>query len=214
MEDYLKHIYQLQEHTDQVTTSAIAQRMDVSAASVTDMIKKLSERGYLHYTPYRGVELTPEGRGLALNVLRKHRLWEVFLVEYLDFPLHQVHEEAEDLEHLPSTELVQRLDKLLGYPRIDPHGDPIPTADGTIEDQHGRLLAHAQPGQSARIVRVSDTNPELLRYLESIGLVPHTEIQIKSRAPFEGPMVVEVDGVEHSLGNTVMNHIFVNIHPR
>lgn len=195
-EDYLKTIYELsQERRGQqpVTTQAIAERLDVQPASVTNMIKKLAQLRLLEHTPYRGVELTPAGRKAALEVIRHHRLMELYLSEFLGLSWDKVHEEAERLEHVLSEELEERIAEKLGHPTTDPHGDPIPTKEGVIHEPPLARLAELQAGEQAIVRRVPDRDPALLRYLGEIGLVPDTPVEVVQVLPFNGPVVVRVD---------------------
>jgi DtxR family Mn-dependent transcriptional regulator len=191
-EDYLKAIYKLQEVSGKVSTSALAERMGVTAPTVTSMIGRLAELGLLRYDRYRGVELTGAGARTALEVIRHHRLWELFLNQALQVPLSEVHAEAERLEHNLSDSLEERLDRSLGYPAYDPHGDPIPTREGELP--HGRYptLYELSPGACGRIQRVPDSDPALLRYLGELGLLPGATIEIREKAPFGGPLFLVV----------------------
>jgi DtxR family Mn-dependent transcriptional regulator len=193
-EDYLKVIYQLgQEQPGQpVTTQAIAARMNVQPASVTNMMKKLAHLRLLEHTPYRGVELTPAGQKAALEVIRHHRLMELYLSEVLGLPWDKVHAEAERLEHVLSDELEDRIAAKLGYPTTDPHGDPIPTKEGVIQETPAVRLADLPAGAGAVVRRVPDRDPALLRYLGDIGLVPEARIDVLEILPFDGPIVVRV----------------------
>lgn len=194
-EDYLKTIYELsQERRGQqpVTTQAIAERLNVQPASVTNMIKKLAQLRLLEHTPYRGVELTPAGCKAALEVIRHHRLMELYLSEFLGLSWDKVHEEAERLEHVLSEELEERIAEKLGHPTTDPHGDPIPTREGVIHEPPLARLAELQTGERAVVRRVPDRDPALLRYLGEIGLVPDTPVEVVQVLPFNGPVVVRV----------------------
>ena len=161
VEDYLKNIYQLQEGGGKVSTSSLSERLQISAPSVTEMIKKLAESGILTYKPYKGVELTSEGKRKALKIVRRHRLWELFLVEVLHYPWHEIHEEADRLEHMTSERLEERIDKALGFPHKDPHGDVIPTVEGDIERIRAIPLCNVQPGAIVTVARVSDASPQV-----------------------------------------------------
>ncbi|MEW6509755.1 MAG: metal-dependent transcriptional regulator [Bacteroidota bacterium] len=178
VEDYIKNIYKLQHGSTAVTTSALASTMRIADASVTDMAKKLAERGFVRYRRYRGVALTPAGRRMAVRTIRRHRLWEMFLQRYLGFAWDEIHEQAELLEHVTSEELERRLDALLGFPTADPHGDPIPDAGGMVPTLPVIALAHCGPGQSLRVSRVKDESPKLLKRAAAIGLVPGRRIAV------------------------------------
>lgn len=212
-EDYLKAIYKLQkgcESVGRVTTSLVAKRMEVSAASATNMIKKLADRSLLKHTPYRGVELTREGERLALETLRHHRLLELYLSRELGFAWDRVHAEAERMEHAISEEFEERIDRALGHPTVGAHGEPIPTREGEIHEPSYLRLSELETGQQAVIRRVIDRSAEMLRYLEQIGLQLGTRIEIGTRAPFNGPLLLEIEArKEQSLGLEVADHIFV-----
>lgn len=209
VEDYLKVIYKLQSSDQKVTTSAIAERLNVSPASVTNMIKQLDQMRLLAHIPYRGVELTTLGEKVALEVIRHHRLLELYLTEVLGFPWDKVDAEAETLEHFISEELEERLASALGHPTHDPHGDPIPTKDGVIDESRHDALADLETGQSAVIRRVSDRDPEVLRYLLSLGLVPNATVEVLSKAPFGGPITVRIGGEQHAIGRELAADIRV-----
>ena len=209
VEDYLKTIYKLQDRSDTVSTSDIARSMDVSSASVTNMVKRLAQLNLVEYESYRGVSLTDTGEKVALEIIRHHRLLELYLREVMGYSWDKVHEEAEHLEHHISEEFEDKLDELLGYPTHDPHGDPIPTREGEIADVTTDPLADVQPGQSVRIQRVSDRDPEMLSYLEEIGLLPGTSVEIVDKAPFHGPITIRVGSDEQVLGHRIASNIFV-----
>jgi len=196
VEDYLKAIYGLSESAGEggVATSDIAERLAVAPASVTGMIKRLAESGHVEHAPYRGVRLTALGQRAALGVMRRHRILETYLITKLGYDWAGVHEEAERLEHAVSDQLIERMAFALGQPRYDPHGAPIPTADGTIEQPSYASLADAQPGSRVFLREVEDEDPERLRYLKSLGLVPIVELFILDRQPYDGPITVRVGG--------------------
>jgi DtxR family Mn-dependent transcriptional regulator len=201
VQDYAKAIWTLAERGhEHVSTSAIAERLDVSAASASAMVKRLEARGLVRRKPYRGVELTPAGERVALAVIRHHRLLELYLAQALGMPWDRVHEEAEVLEHAISPELSELIAEKLGNPTHDPHGDPIPTRAGEIEDRPTRALTELTPGERARFTRVSDSNPEMLRYLGERGIAPGAELELSGREPFGGPLSVRVGAREHPLG--------------
>jgi len=207
VQDYLKAIYALESSEERVTTSALAGRMGVSAPSATAMTKRLAELGLVERAPYRGVALTDEGRRGALEVLRHHRLLERYLVDRLGLSLDEVHAEAELLEHALSEELEAKIDAELGYPTHDPHGDPIP--DSELRVTHGlqRTLIDLGPGDLATISRIPDGNPELLRYLGELGLVPGSEVELVAFAPFGGPVTVRTDTGEHAISLELADRI-------
>ncbi|MEO7804778.1 MAG: metal-dependent transcriptional regulator [Actinomycetota bacterium] len=205
VQDYLKAIYSLGEGA---TTSAIANRLNVSSASVTAMFKRLATRGYLRHRKYQGVELTDSGNQLALEIIRHHRLIEMYLHKTLGIPWDEVHDEAEVLEHVLSERLEDRIADLLGHPTHDPHGDPIPPKNGAHKE-----VAHLTLGQfpagPARVERVSDRDPEALRYMGELGLKPGTAITIEKQAPFGGPVWVKIRGQRHAVGRELADSIWV-----
>ena len=199
VEDYLKAIYALGAEGRRATTSALAERMHVSAPSATAMMKRLAELGLVERAPYRGVVLTEKGRLCALEVLRHHRLLELYLADSLGMSLDEVHAEADRLEHVLSEELEARIDAALGYPTHDPHGDPIPDSALRIAQGASRSVADLDPGDVAVVARVPDGDPELLRYLAEIALVPGLTLELTRSAPFDGPLTVKTDSGEHAI---------------
>ena len=200
VEDYAKAIYTLQERAEgPVTTTALAARLGVSAASASGMVRRLGEIGLAKHEPYKGVELTEAGRAVALEVIRHHRLIELLLAE-LGVPWDRVHDEAEVLEHHISEELEALIAERLGDPTHDPHGDPIPAVDLTVDEGTTISLDQLEPGQHGLFVRVSDSDPEMLRYLSGLGLAPGERLELVRREPFDGPLVVGFAGAEHPLG--------------
>jgi DtxR family Mn-dependent transcriptional regulator len=192
VEDYAKAVYSLERRSggNPVTTTALAERLGLTAGSVSAMVKRLAEIGLLDHSPYHGVQLTDAGRRVALEVLRHHRLLELFLAETLDLPWDQVHDEAEVLEHVLSEELEAAIAAKLGDPRVDPHGDPIPTADLQIDEGTTFSLDVLQPGQCGVFARVSDSDREMLRFLSTRGIAPGDRLEVVERQPFDGPMWV------------------------
>ncbi len=209
VENYLKTIYALGREANQVKTTALAERMGVKPSSVTAMLKTLSELGLARYTPYHGVELTPAGEKVALEVIRHHRLVELYLVEALGYGWDEVHEEAEELEHVISEKLEARIAARLGQPTVDPHGDPIPALDGSIEVGATLSLADVDVGEGARIARVIDQDAERLRYISGLGLVPGTEVEVTGKAPFDGPISVLLGDTAHVLDRRLARMILV-----
>jgi len=213
MQDYLKAIYKLQQGrdgVDKVNTSMIAKKMQISPASVTNMIKKLAEQNLVRHTPYRGVELTPAGEKIALEMIRHHRLLEFYLVEALGYSWDQVDAEAEKLEHVISEEFEDRIDKALDFPTLDPHGAPIPSKDGEIKHREYLRLVELPEGKTGVIRQVSDRNPEMLRYMEALGLKPGVHVEVRERLPFNGALVVTIHSDEEQpLGIEVADHIYV-----
>jgi len=209
IEDYLKAIYTLQLTNPQVTTSLLADHIGVKPASVTGMLKTLAELHLVSYTPYHGVELTSGGQRIALEVVRHHRLIELYLVEALGYSWDEVHDEAEALEHVISEKLEARIAARLGHPSFDPHGDPIPTIDGTVPVGNDISLADLAIGEGGGIVRVCDQHPERLRYLAELGLIPGADLQVVASAPFDGPISVRVVGAVHPIDRRLARMIFV-----
>lgn len=209
MEDYLKAIYQLTSEGEKVSTSQLAQQLECSAASVTNMLQKLSELKLVQYAPYQGVSLTPPGSKIALEVIRHHRLLELYLAEVLGFSWDKVHAEADRLEHVISEEFEAKIDELLGHPTRDPHGDPIPTKDGRVQNEEVRPLWESEVGQKVTIRRVSDRNPEVLRYLASLGIYPQVTVELVKKGPFGGPVHIRVGPDEHSLSEELARQIYV-----
>jgi DtxR family Mn-dependent transcriptional regulator len=202
VEDYLKAIYALETRLNApVPTNALAERLGVTAGSVSGMLRRLAEMGVVSHERYRGVALTQEGRRVALRTLRNHRLIELLLVEMLDVPWELVHGEAEQLEHALSDELAERIAAKLGHPEVDPHGDPIPTADLSIAERETRSLEDVELGERVTFVRVSDSDPDMLRYLSQRGIVPGVLLTMVDRQPFGGPLTVGVGDREHHLGH-------------
>lgn len=211
IEDYLKAIYTLQQAQDEVSTSLLSEQLDgKKPGSVTGMIKRLAELKLVTYTPYQGVRLTAAGTQVALEVVRHHRLLELYLVEALGYSWDEVHDEAENLEHHISEKLEARIAAHLGHPRFDPHGDPIPTPEGALPAQEARLLADVAPGDRATIVRVSDQHAERLRYLAEIGLVPGATVEVVGAEPFDGPVSVRVRDALHPLDRRLARLIAVS----
>jgi len=210
-ENYLKAIYKLTENTDRpAATTAIAEQMQTAAASVTDMLKRLADKGLIHYERYKGVSLTDEGMRLATHLVRKHRLWEVFLVDKLGFGWDKVHDIAEQLEHIRSPELVERLDEFLGRPRFDPHGDPIPDAEGQFAERQQTLLCKLAEGQQGVIVGVAAHAPSFLQFLDKLALVLGTRLQVVERFDFDDSMKVRLpDEREVLLSSKVTHNLFV-----
>jgi DtxR family transcriptional regulator, Mn-dependent transcriptional regulator len=208
VQDYLKGIWKL-ERDGFATTSALAAELGVTPASSTAMVKKLAEMGLVEHERYRGIRLTPSGERAALEVIRHHRLLELYLMKALGLGWDQVHAEAERLEHYLSEELESRIDEALGYPTHDPHGDPIPTAELVLAAEEGRWLSEVADGTETVVRRVPDGDPELLRYLAELGIVPEQAIVLVGRAPFDGPVTVEVAGARHAIGVTLAGRIEV-----
>ena len=217
VEDYLKAIYKLQiEHPETsagggATTNAIAKRMSVSAASTTNMLKRLAEMKLVNYESYKGVTLTDAGMKVALEIIRHHRLLELYLHEVMGYSWDKVHDEAEYLEHHISEEFEDKIAEMLGDPTHDPHGHPIPTKDGKLPAHKFSTLADAEPGQNVVVQLVSDADPEMLKYMAELKLRPNAKVRVVSKAPFNGPITLEVEGKKRSLGSEVARHISVSI---
>jgi DtxR family Mn-dependent transcriptional regulator len=201
VEDYLKVIYNLSPEGRAASTSDIAHRLELSAPSVSGMIKRLSEQGYLEHIPYKGVQLTAEGRRAALRMIRRHRILEAYLVARLGYTWDAVHEEAERLEHAVSDGLVERMADALGNPDADPHGEPIPTAEGWIEEVEATPLADIATGETVEVRRVTAGDPDRLRYLASVGLQPGVLVTVLERQPFSGPITLRVAGHDRVIGH-------------
>ena len=210
VEDYAKAIYMLARRGEgPVGTSAVAERLGVSPGTVTAMLKRMADLGLLEHQPYHGVTLTAAGDRVALEVIRHHRLIEAFLAESLDMPWDRVHDEAEVLEHYISEDLERLIAAKLGDPEVDPHGDPIPNADLDLDEDATVRLSELEPGTSAIFTRVSDSNPDMLRYLADRGITPGIELTVTERQPFGGPVSVLVAGAEHALGGELAETIRV-----
>jgi len=207
IQDYLKEIYKLQSDGTQPTTTAIARRMGVAPSSVTSMLKKLAALGLVEHAPYRGVELSEPGTEIALEVIRHHRLLEMYLARTLGLSIDAVHAEADRLEHVLSEELEARIDEQLGFPTHDPHGDPIPDAGLRIETRELRSLDALEPGEEATIERVPDADSALLRYLAGLRLVPGGRVTMRRSEPFDGPLIVLVEGAEHAISRELAMQI-------
>ncbi len=210
-ENYLKAIFKISEKESKAaSTNAIAAEMQTTAASVTDMLKRLAEKSLIDYEKYRGVQLTPEGNKVATALIRKHRLWEVFLVDKLGFAWDEVHELAEQLEHVQGNDLVSRLDDFLGHPKFDPHGDPIPNADGQWTFRQQALLSTLQTGDRGIVTGVEDHSPAFLQYLDQIGLSLGATLELLERFPYDQSMrVLTQDGQAITLSDKVGQNLYV-----
>lgn len=207
VEDYLKAIWMLQQAEQPVATSRIAERLSLTPAAVTAMIKRLAEQGLLRHEPYYGVRLTAPGELAALRIIRRHRVLELFLAETLGYEWDRVHDEAERLEHAASDELIERLARLLGEPERDPHGAAIPTAQGEMDTSPYPALGDLEPGDTRRVLEVQVQEAEQLRYLGSMDLYPGAEVEVVRKSPFEGPIALQVNGspqvISHSLAQRI-----------
>ena len=213
VQDYLKAIYKLQERGGAVSTSALAEAMEVTAASATGMMKKLASLKLVRHSPYQGVVLSKTGQKMALEIIRHHRLLELYLAEALGYSWDKVHAEAERLEHVISEEFEEKIFEALGRPTRDPHGDPIPAKDGTVVAVDHDRLSDLEPGAKGVIRQVSDSDAEMLRYLGTRGLVPDTALEVLDKAPFNGPLTVRTGRTSHVLGRELARHIWVEAAP-
>jgi DtxR family Mn-dependent transcriptional regulator len=209
VEDYIKGIYKLESDGGKVTTSALARHLGIGDGSVTGMVKKLSQKRLIRYEPYQGVHLTEAGRKIAMRTVRRHRLWEMFLVKFLNYSWDEIHNEAERLEHTMSDELERRLDKALGFPKFDPHGDPIPNERGELPLPREQKLAEVEAKQVVTIVRVSDENPEILQYLTRLGLGLQSRMKIIEKVSFDKSVIVKVGSKEVVLSSQLAQSISV-----
>ena len=210
VEDYLKAIYALGRGTGAAATTDIAQRLAIAPASVSGMVRRLADQGLLAYEPYRGVKLTETGRRAALRTLRRHRVIEAYLSRALGYPWDRVHAEAERLEHAASDELVDRMAANIGEPEVDPHGAPIPTRDGSVDETEYTSLADLPIGVVGSVMRVTDEDPSMLRYLAELSILPGKRITVRARAPFEGPITVVVGKQELSIGPALASHVLIS----
>ncbi|MFV9549618.1 metal-dependent transcriptional regulator [Algibacter sp. PT7-4] len=211
-ENYIKAIYHLGKYgVNNVSTNAIAKEMETKASSVTDMVKKLSEKGYANYKKYQGVTLTETGKDIAVNIVRKHRLWEVFLVEKLNFSWDEVHEVAEQLEHIKSKKLISQLDAFLEFPTHDPHGDPIPDKSGKINKIDKILLSETKEGNQCICVGVQDSSSDFLKYLDKNKIALGTELEVFHREPFDNSISIRIGRRELIISNIIANNLFVKV---
>ncbi|MDX5418189.1 MAG: metal-dependent transcriptional regulator [Hymenobacteraceae bacterium] len=211
-ENYIKTIYKLSDNgLQEVNTNAIAEVLNTKAASVTDMLRKLNAKNLVNYVRYRGVTLTGEGEKIALQIIRKHRLWEVFLVEKLRFNWDEVHEVAEELEHISSTLLTRRLDEFLGYPKFDPHGDPIPSETGEMKLKKQRLLSEMEVNDAGVVVGVNDSQPLFLQYLDKMGIALGSRIRIIDKIPYDNSLEINLEDSRSLLiSSEVSKNIFLS----
>ncbi len=209
-ENYLKAIYHLsKENEEGVSTSAIASNIETKASSVTDMLKKLADKDLVVYKKYQGVKLTDKGNLSAARIVRKHRLWEVFLVEKLNFSWDEVHEVAEQLEHVKSEKLIQELDAFLNYPKVDPHGDPIPDENGKIAPFKKVLLANFNQGEKGWFVGVKSSSSDFLKYLDKLELSLGTLLEVLHVEPFDASMIIRNKGVEITISEITTQNIYL-----
>jgi DtxR family Mn-dependent transcriptional regulator len=210
-ENYLKTIYHCSLNASSASTNQLAAATHTRAASVTDMLKKLADKKLINYIPYQGVTLTSEGEKIALNIIRKHRLWEYFLVEKLHFGWDEVHEMAEELEHISSTELIDRLDKFMDFPKYDPHGDPIPDCNGQFKRQELKPVSALQVTQAGVIAGVGDHSPAFLQYLEKASLTLGTRLKVLEMAEYDHSVTLEIMGKQVNISREVAKNLLVAI---
>ncbi len=208
-EDYLKNIYHIQEEGQKVNTGSLAAALSISPASVSEMVNKLSKEGLIDNKPYHGFELTGDGKKISLNLIRKHRLLEVFLQEHLNYEWDQVHEEAERLEHVCSDMFINKLEEYLEFPKFDPHGDPIPDKELNIAPTHYKLLLNTEPGREYTIAEVKDSSIEILQYLSKIGIKLNSKITLSEKIDFDGSVVIMIEGKKNLLSKIMAEQIFV-----
>lgn len=209
-ENYLKAIFKLSgEKNEAATTNTIAEELNTKASSVTDMIKKLTDKSLVKSQKYQGTILTNKGRKIAVNIVRKHRLWEVFLVKKLNFYWDEVHDIAEQLEHIKSPKLVEHLDSFLGYPKYDPHGDPIPNAEGEFPKAYSTPLIEMKTSKHGQVVGVTQDNPSFLQYLDKLNIQLGTSIKIIERQDFDNSMDILIDGITTHISSEVATNILI-----
>ncbi len=209
VEEYLEAIYKLEQEASPVATSALAARLELSPASVSEMMRKLAQQELVVYEPYRGVSLTEDGKRTALRLIRRHRLWERFLTDLLGLSWDVVHEEACRLEHAVSDLVTERLAEVLERSETCPHGHPIPTAQGEVAVEATKPLTELGPGEKGLVQYIVEERSDLLRYLKDLGLVPEATVHLEAKAPFEGPLTVGVEGKQHILGQRAASLIMV-----
>ncbi len=209
-EDYLSTIYRHRNSEGGIKATQLAEQLEISNAAVTDMMKKLSKDGLVNYARYKGIKLTGQGESYARNMVRRHRIWELFLQRIVGMPWDKVHDEAEQLEHSSSDELVNRLEEMLDYPKFDPHGDPIPDKNGMLPKQKKLIpLSMIKTGEKVEVVRVNDFDNDFLNYLSGIGIKLNKKLIIKDVLNFDKSMFIEIDGSEINISNTIAANIFV-----
>ncbi len=212
VENYLKALYSLSRNsTAGVSTNALADHLGTKAATVTDMLKKLNTSKLVNYKKYQATTLTIEGKKIALNIIRKHRLWEVFLVDKLDFKWDEVHDMAEELEHIESNELIDRLEHFLDNPKFDPHGDPIPSKEGIVERRDQILLTELKAGQQGYVTGVKDSSKEFLQHLDTQNIELGNQIEVKEIFEYDKSRVLSVEGVDTTFSQQVCKNLFINI---
>ena len=208
-EDYLKAIYELEQGGAAAATNDIATRLGIAPASVSGMVQRLARLGLVRAARYKGARLTDAGRAVALQLIRRHRIIESYLVERLGFGWEDVHDEAERLEHAASDELIARMAEAIGNPTADPHGAPIPTAAGEVDETRLESIGDLAEGRTVTVIRMSDRDPAFLRYLDAMGIRPGATVRVAARAPFGGPLTLEVDGAEHAVGTAAASRVYI-----
>ncbi len=209
-EDYLSTIYRHRNNEGGIKATQLAEQLEISNAAVTDMMKKLSRDGLVNYARYKGIKLSKQGESYARNMIRRHRIWELFLQRIVGMPWDKVHDEAEQLEHSSSDELINRLEEMLEYPQFDPHGDPIPDKNGMLPKQKKMIpLSMIKTGEMVEVVRVNDFDNDFLNYLSGIGIKLNKKLIIKDVLNFDKSMLIEIDGSEINISNTIAANIFV-----
>jgi DtxR family Mn-dependent transcriptional regulator len=208
-EDYLKNIFHIQAEGKKVNTGSLADVLEISPASVSEMVSKLSQQGWIENTPYHGFKLTKEGEKISISLIRKHRLLEVFLQQHLNYQWDEVHAEAERLEHVCSDMFIDKLEAYLGHPKFDPHGEPIPDRNGKIAVTHYKLLNLAPAGSDYVIAKVTDTSKEILKYFSKIGIRLNSKIHLNEKIEFDGSVLVTISGEKHLLSKKMAELIFV-----
>lgn len=211
-EDYLSAIYKYRETDGTIKANIIAEKLSVSGAAVTDMLKKLSKDGYVDYKKYKEIKLSPEGEDYARNMVRRHRIWEVFLHQVVGVPWDEVHEEAHNLEHGSSDALINRMEEMLDYPEFDPHGDPIPSKDGTLPSLAENIsLSNVSENENAKVVRVNDFDNSFLNYISKIGIHLGEKIFVKEKLGFDKSMMISINDKDINISNTIASNIFVEV---
>ena len=209
-ENYLRTIYRFCNGEGRIKTAQIAEKLGISNAAVTDMMKKLSRDGFVEYERYRDIKLTEQGDSYAKNIVRRHRIWEMFLNRIVKLPWDKVHDEAENLEHSSSDELINKLEEILDFPEFDPHGDPIPDKNGTLPEERNMMpLSMVKAGKTVEVIRVNDFDSNLLNYLSGIGIELNKKIDVKDILAFDNSMIISVDDNEMNISNTIALNVFV-----
>lgn len=210
VEDYLKNIYNIKQESGKVTNNVLAEKLKISPAAVSDMVSKLSKSGYITNKPYKGFELTKKGEAVAINLVRKHRLWEVFLMKYLNYHWNEVHNDAENLEHASSDSLIARLDDFLGNPKYDPHGDPIPDKNGKFPKDDAIPLTDIKIGENVTIKKVSDESSEILEYFSKLGLALNNTVKVNGKITFDNSIEIKYKGKKIFLSEKISSKIYVS----